>query len=76
MITTVILVSKHHFTWLQGFLFVCFFIVMRTFEIYSIQFSSVQSLSRVPTLCDLMNRSTPGLPVHQQLPEFTQTHVH
>jgi len=37
-------------------------------------FSSVQSLS--PTLCDPMNRSTPGLPVHHQLPEFTQTHVH
>ena len=29
-----------------------------------------------PTLCDTMNRSTPGLPVHHQLPEFTQTHVH
>ena len=29
-----------------------------------------------PTLCDPMNRSTPGLPVHQQLPEFTQSHVH
>ena len=29
-----------------------------------------------PTLCDSMNRSTPGLPVHHQLPEFTQTHVH
>ena len=27
-------------------------------------------------LCDPMNRSTPGLPVHYQLPEFTQTHVH
>ena len=27
-------------------------------------------------LCDPMNRSTPGLPVHHQLPEFTQTHVH
>ena len=39
------------------------------------QFSSVQSLSRVH-LCDPMNRSTPGLPVHHQLPEFTQTHVH
>ena len=37
------------------------------------QFSSVQSR---PTLCDPMNRSTPGLPVHHQLPEFTQTHVH
>ena len=40
----------------------------------SVQFSSVaQSL---PTLCDPMNRSTPGLPVHHQLLEFTQTHVH
>ena len=29
-----------------------------------------------PTLCDPMNRSTPGLPVHHQLSEFTQTHVH
>ena len=38
------------------------------------QFSSVtQSCS---TLCDPMNLSTPGLPVHHQLPEFTQTHVH
>ena len=38
-------------------------------------FSSVQSLSRV-RLCDPMNRSTPGLPVHHHLPELTQTHVH
>ena len=29
-----------------------------------------------PTLCDPMNHSTPGLPVHYQLPEFTHTHVH
>ena len=29
-----------------------------------------------PTLCDPMNRSTPGLPVHHQLPEFSETHVH
>ena len=29
-----------------------------------------------PTVCDPMNRSTPGLPVHHQLPEFTQTHIH
>ena len=38
-------------------------------------FSSVQSLSRVQ-LCDSINRSMPGLPLHHQLPEFTQTHVH
>ena len=36
---------------------------------------SVQLLSRV-RLCDPMNCSMPGLPVHHQLPEFTQTHVH
>ena len=40
----------------------------------SVQFSSVAH--SCPTLCDPMNRSTPGLPVHHQLPEFTQTHVH
>ena len=39
------------------------------------RFSSVQSLSRV-RLCDLMNCSTPGLPVHHQILESTQTHVH
>ena len=39
------------------------------------QFSSIQSLS-CPTRCDPMNCSTPGLPLHHQLPEFTQTHAH
>ena len=43
-------------------------------EIWSIQFSSVTQLC--PTLCDPMDCSTPGFPVHHQLPEFTQTHVH
>ena len=38
------------------------------------QFSSVTQ--SCPTLCDPMNCGTPGLPVHHQLPEFTQTHVH
>ena len=44
-----------------------------------LQFSSVQFISvaqSCPTLCYPMNCSTPGLPVHHQLPEFTQTHVH
>ena len=46
------------------------------FSIFTnIQFSSIQSLSRV-LLCDPMNHSTPGLPVHHLLPEFTQTHGH
>ena len=40
----------------------------------SVQFSSVAQ--SCPTLCSPMNCSTPGLPVHHQLPEFTQTHVH
>ena len=38
------------------------------------QFSSVAQ--SCPTLCDPMNCSTPGLPVHHQLPEFTQIHIH
>ena len=40
----------------------------------SVQFSSVTQ--SCPTLCDPRDCSTPGLPVHHQLPEFTQTHVH
>ena len=40
----------------------------------SVQFSSVAQ--SCPTLGDPMNRTTPGLPVHHQLPEFTQTHVY
>ena len=42
--------------------------------LYYLQFSSVAQSS--PTLCEPMNCSTPDLPVHHQLPEFTQTHVH
>ena len=42
--------------------------------IISDQIRSVTQLC--PTLCNPMNRSTPGLPVHHQLPEITQTHVH
>ena len=40
----------------------------------SVQFSSVAQ--SCPALFDPMNRSTPGLPVHNQLPELTQTHAH
>ena len=42
--------------------------------IIMVQLSSVAQLSL--TLCEPMNRSTPGLPVHHQLLEFTQTHAH
>ena len=44
------------------------------FLTYDLQFSSVAQ--SCPTLGDPMNHSTPGLPVHHQLPEFTQTHAH
>ena len=47
---------------------------------FCLSFSCSAQLSSVaqscPTLCDPMNRNTPGLPVHHQLPEFTETHVH
>ena len=59
------------FIQLLMFLFSCLFFA---------SFISGQSVSSVPqlcpTLCDPMDRSTPGLPVHHQLLEFTQTHVH
>ena len=50
-----------------------------TSRIYFAQFSFLQFSSvaqSCPTLCNPMNYSTPGLPVHHQLPEFTQTHSH
>ena len=42
----------------------------------SLLHTTVQKHQSCPTLCDPMNRSTPGLPVHHQLPEFTQIHIH
>ena len=50
----------------------CFYYLHLPFS--SVQFSSVAQ--SCPTLCGPMNRSTPGLPVHQHLLEFTQTHIH
>ena len=44
--------------------------------VFVIQSSSSSVTKSCPTLCNPMNRSTPGLPVHHQLPESTQTHVH
>ena len=46
----------------------------KSYDQPSVQFSSVAQSCL--TLCDPINRSTPGLPVHHQLQEFTQTHVH
>ena len=59
--------------------FVIFFVLMIKADVQCMlntlfQFSSVTQ--SCPTLCDPVNRGTPGLPVHHQLPEFTQTHVH
>ena len=50
--------------------------IVSCFNAYSIisQFSSVAQLC--PTLCDPRDWSTPGFPVHQQLPELARTHVH
>ena len=48
--------------------------IMESSPISSVQFSSVSQ--SCPTLCNPMNHSMPGLAVHYQLPEFTQTHVH
>ena len=42
--------------------------------LFVVQFSLVAQ--SCPTLCDPMNCSTPGLPVHHQIPQFTQSHVH
>ena len=44
--------------------------------VFPILFQSSSVTQSCPTFCDPMDCSTPGLPVHHQLPEFTQTHVH
>ena len=59
----------------------CFWDIMFLFRgsikiVLKLLFSSVKSLCNVLTVCDPMDCSTPGLPVHHQLLEFTQTHVH
>ena len=56
---------QHDLGWIHGF---------GTCRYRGLQFSSVTQ--SCPTLCDPMNHSMPGLPVHHQLPESTQTHIH
>ena len=64
------------------YLFICLILLLKLrvlekskiFLLFLYQFSSVTQ--SCPTLCDPMNHSMPSLPVHHQLPEFTQTHVH
>jgi len=64
-----------------GAYFICTYfyhlIFMNCEMITTVRSDQIRSVTQsCPTLCDPMNRSTPGLPVHHQLPEFTQTHVH
>ena len=47
---------------------------LRNYYFHIVQFQFSRSI--VSTLCNPMNHSTPGLPVHHQFPEFTQTHIH
>ena len=53
-------------------IYFCFIDYTKAFN--CVQFTSVAQF--YPTLCNPIDCSTPGLPVHHQLPEFTQTHVH
>ena len=57
----------------DGYIFYIFWLFPHI-QTASVQFSSVAQ--SCPTLCDPINHSMPGLPVHHKLPEFTQTHVH
>ena len=52
------------------------FYIINYYYIIMLQFSCSVSNWQCPTLCDPMGHSTPGLPVHHQLPYSTQTHVH
>ena len=62
--------SEHTHTYRHIFVFIGIIYI----HTYKYQIRSVAQLC--PTLCNPMNRSTPGLPVHHHLPEFTQTHAH
>ena len=58
----------------SSFFFYFLFLTLLFLWLSNIQFSSAAHLC--PTICDPMDCSMPGLPVHHQLPEFTHTHVH
>ena len=66
--------SSHQMFYLLFLLLFCGYVNLSLLNYFSFSFSSVAQ--SCPTLCDPMNRSTPGLPVHHQLSEFTITHVH
>ena len=60
--------------WFERIYTKTFMVVALREMVIKVQFSSVTQSCL--TLCDPMNCSRPGLPVHHQLPEFTQTHVY
>ena len=69
--------SSQSFAYLSSTWFLPHGIAPAIWKDFSSPFSSVSSVTQsCPTLCDLMDYSTPGLPVHHQLPEPTQTHDH
>ena len=53
-----------------------FIVIFFNFGYCTFQISVSSVAQSCPTLCDHMDRSTPGLPVHHQLPELAQTHIH
>ena len=79
---TLICIHTHTFTYSHALIHTCVHTQLIQIYMYTSTctlFSSVQFISGAqscPTLCDPMNCSTSGLPVHHQPPEFTQTHVH
>ena len=64
------------FQFLILLLFFCYYILSFDQDLNSTNSMFSSFTQSCPTLCDPMNHSTPGLPVHHQLLEFTQTHVH
>ena len=77
--TCISCIAGRFYHWATIIVILCYFQVYNTVIQSFCRFSSVQFSSVAQsclTLWDPMNRSTPGLPVHHHLPEFTQTHVH
>ena len=70
-----LVLQNHCRWWLQPWIKICLLLGRKAMtSLSSVQFSSVAQSCLI--LCDPMNCSMPGLPVHHQLPESTQTHVH
>ena len=62
---------------MNRYIYMCIYVYTHTHIYVNLIISQFSSVTQsCPTLCDPMNRRMPGLPVHHQLPEFTQSHVH